>query len=161
VRSTSHADLFNADGRCQAPTSYSRLRTIRLYANAFTCANSGGSQISLPRCVIRNGTVTHAFGMDQRMVGMSLTAGSGSLAVTRATYRKHRASRLLHAVYFNSNGVPRLARICLLNPELPRAFDYLHLAYLRNKTNGGTESHYWNGSYGAQRSASEESPPQA
>ena len=32
--------------------------------------------------LVRNGTVTHAFGMDQREVGMSFTAGSGTLTVT-------------------------------------------------------------------------------
>jgi hypothetical protein len=31
--------------------------------------------------MLRNGSVTHSFGMDQRMVGLSFTAGSGTLSV--------------------------------------------------------------------------------
>ena len=38
---------------------------------------------NIPHVVlVRNGTVTHAFGMDQREVEMSFTAGSGALTVT-------------------------------------------------------------------------------
>jgi hypothetical protein len=32
--------------------------------------------------LVRNGAVTHSFNMDQRLVGMSFTAGTGVLTVT-------------------------------------------------------------------------------
>ena len=50
--------------------------------------------------LMRNGTVTHAFGMDQREVGLSFTAGNGISDGHTPTERKYRASRILHAVYF-------------------------------------------------------------
>ena len=51
------------------------------YGNTFTCTTPDAANISSV-VLVRNGTVTHAFGMDQREVEMSFTAGSGALTVT-------------------------------------------------------------------------------
>ena len=48
--------------------------------------------------LVRPGAQTHAFDMDQRLVGVSFTAASGVLNVTAPPEWQHRAARLLHAV---------------------------------------------------------------
>src|SRR5439155_9402025 len=51
------------------------------YGNAFTVQTPEAANISSV-VLVRNGAVTHAFDMDQRVVGLTFTAGTGTLSVT-------------------------------------------------------------------------------
>ena len=55
-------------------------------------------RIFLRWCWCGTGAVTHAFNMDQRLVGMSFTAGSGGLDRDCAAQREHCPAGILHAV---------------------------------------------------------------
>jgi hypothetical protein len=62
-------------------------------------------------CLIRLGSVTHTFNMNQRRVSLSFTKGSGSLSVSVPTNRSNvpPGHYMLFAV--NTNGVPSVASI--------------------------------------------------
>src|SRR5262249_35748942 len=60
--------------------------------------------------LVRNGNVTHAFGMDQRLVQLSFTASSGSLTVTAPPNGNIAPPGYYMLFILNSNGVPSLAR---------------------------------------------------
>ena len=51
------------------------------YGNAFTVQTPNAASINSV-VLVRNGAVTHAFDMDQRVVGLAFTAGVGTLTVT-------------------------------------------------------------------------------
>src|SRR5438309_11224754 len=51
------------------------------YGNAFTVQTPDAANIS-SAVLVRNGAVTHAFDMDQRVVGLTSTAGTATLSVT-------------------------------------------------------------------------------
>jgi hypothetical protein len=65
--------------------------------------------------LVRNGTVTHSFGMDQRMVGMSFTTGSGSLTVTAPPNGNIAPPGYYMLFILNSSGVPSVASSFLLS----------------------------------------------
>src|SRR5436190_2854364 len=78
----SPAYLFNANGTAATrPTITSTSSSIIGYGGAFQVQTPDAANISSV-VLMRNGAVTHAFDMDQRMVGLSFTAGSGVLNVT-------------------------------------------------------------------------------
>ena len=68
------AYLFQSDGSLAARPSITSVPSSVSYGNQFTVQTPDAASIA-SAVLIRNGTVTHAFGMDQRMVGMSFTAG--------------------------------------------------------------------------------------
>ena len=59
--------------------------------------------------LMRPGTSTHAFDMDQRLVGMSFTSGSGSLNVTAPPNSKIAPPGYYMLFLINNNGVPSVA----------------------------------------------------
>ena len=75
------AYLFNPDGTLAIRPSITSVSRSIGYGDAFTVATPDAANISSV-VLVRNGTVTHAFGMDQREVGLSFTVGSGLLTVT-------------------------------------------------------------------------------
>ena len=75
------AYLFNPDGTMATRPSITSAPSSISYGNTFSVTTPDAANISSV-VLVRNGTVTHAFGMDQREVGMSFTAGSGALTVT-------------------------------------------------------------------------------
>ena len=60
--------------------------------------------------LIRPGTPTHAFDMDQRFVGLSFTAGSGVLNVTAPPNGNIAPPGYYMLFVLNSAGVPSVAR---------------------------------------------------
>ncbi len=62
--------------------------------------------------LMRPGTSTHAFDMDQRLVGMSFTSGSGSLNVTAPPNSKIAPPGYYMLFLINNNGVPSVASFC-------------------------------------------------
>ena len=59
--------------------------------------------------LLKNGSVTHAFNMDQRMVGLSFTAGSGVLTVTAPSNGNIAPPGYYMLFLVNKNGVPSVA----------------------------------------------------
>ena len=64
--------------------------------------------------LVRPGTPTHAFDMDQRLVGLSFTAGSGELSVTAPSNGNIAPPGYYMLFVLNSAGVPSVARFVRL-----------------------------------------------
>jgi hypothetical protein len=65
--------------------------------------------------LVRNGAVTHAFNMDQRLVGMHFTAGVGKLTVT-VPFNAYIAPPGYYMLFLvNNSGVPSVGFITHLN----------------------------------------------
>lgn len=73
--------LFNPDGTLATRPAISSAPASVSYNNAFTIATPDAADVSKV-VLVRNGNVTHAFGMDQRLVELPFTTGTGTLTVT-------------------------------------------------------------------------------
>ena len=78
------------------------------WGGAFTVSTPDAANIS-QAVLVRPGSSTHAFDMDQRLVGMSFTAGSGTLTVTAPPNGKIAPPGYYMLFLMNSNGVPSVA----------------------------------------------------
>lgn len=75
------AYLFNADGSLATrPTIGTSVPTGITYASSFSVPTPDASSIASV-AIMKAGSVTHSFDMDQRYVGLTFTAGAGSLTV--------------------------------------------------------------------------------
>jgi hypothetical protein len=102
------AYLFNSNGTLATrPTITSAPSTIS-YGASFTVQTPNASSIASV-VLMKDGAVTHAFDMDQRMVGMSFTAGSGSLTVTAPPNANIAPPGYYMLFLLNGSGVPSLA----------------------------------------------------
>jgi hypothetical protein len=101
--------LFQSDGTLAPRPTISSAPASISYGNPFTVQTPDAASIA-SAVLIRNGTVTHAFGMDQRMVGMSFTAGSGSLTVTAPPDGNIAPPGYYMLFLLNSSGVPSIAK---------------------------------------------------
>ncbi|HEX3436006.1 MAG TPA: galactose oxidase-like domain-containing protein, partial [Pseudacidobacterium sp.] len=102
------AYLFNADGTLATRPSITSAPSTIGYGEAFTVATPDAANIS-SAVLVRNGTVTHAFGMDQREVGLSFTAGSGILTVTAPPNGNIAPPGYYMLFLLNQSGVPSVA----------------------------------------------------
>lgn len=102
------AYLFNSDGTLATRPSITSAPASISYGNTFSVTTPDAANIS-SAVLVRNGTVTHAFGMDQRMVGMSFTQGSGALTVTAPANGNIAPPGYYMLFLLNSSGVPSLA----------------------------------------------------
>src|SRR5262249_7770517 len=107
------AYLFNSSGGAATRPTISSAPSSISWGNPFTVQTPDASNISSV-VLVRNGTVTHAFGMDQRLVGMSFTAGSGSLTVTAPPNGNIAPPGYYMLFLLNSSGVPSLASMLQL-----------------------------------------------
>ena len=74
--------LFNGDGSLATrPTIGANAPASITYAGSFNLPTPDASSIASV-VLMKAGSVTHSFDMDQRYVGLSFTAGSGSLTIT-------------------------------------------------------------------------------
>jgi hypothetical protein len=111
------AYLFNPDGTLATrPTITSAASTIS-YGASFTVQTPNASSIASV-VLMKDGAVTHAFDMDQRMVGLSFTAGSGSLTVTAPPNGNIAPPGYYMLFLLNSSGVPSLATFVQVNPAV-------------------------------------------
>ena len=108
--------LFNSSGGAATRPTISSAPSSIAYGNAFTLQTPDAASIS-SAVLVRNGTVTHAFGMDQRLVGMSLTAGSGSLTVTAPPNGNIAPPGYYMLFILNSSGVPSVAWMVQLGQQ--------------------------------------------
>ena len=107
--------LFNSTGGLATRPSITSAPSSISYGNGFTLQTPDAANISSV-VLVRNGAVTHAFGMDQRMVGLSFTAGSGSLTVTAPPNGNIAPPGYYMLFILNSSGVPSIARMVQLSP---------------------------------------------
>jgi uncharacterized membrane protein len=102
------AYLFNPDGTLATQPSITSAPSAIGYGEAFNVATQDAANISSV-VLIRNGTVTHAFGMDQREVGLSFTVGSGILTVTSPPNGDIAPPGYYMLFILNNSGVPSVA----------------------------------------------------
>jgi hypothetical protein len=102
------AYLFNSNGTLATRPSITAAPASISYGNTFTVTTPEAANISSV-VLIRNPTVTHAFGMDQREVLLSFTAGSGSLTVTAPPNGNIAPPGYYMLFLLNSSGVPSVA----------------------------------------------------
>jgi Domain of unknown function (DUF1929)/IPT/TIG domain/Glyoxal oxidase N-terminus len=107
--------LFNSNGGLATRPSITGAPSSITYGNNFTLQTPNASSISSVS-LVRNGSVTHAFGMDQRLVGLSFTAGSGSLTITAPPNSDIAPPGYYMLFILNSSGVPSLAQMVQLLP---------------------------------------------
>jgi hypothetical protein len=102
------AYLFNSDGTLATrPTITSAPNSVSV-GTQFTVQTPDAASISSV-VLVRNGSVTHAFGMDQRFVGLSFTAGAGALTVTAPPNGNIAPPGYYMLFLLNSSGVPSVA----------------------------------------------------
>src|SRR6266851_3842667 len=107
--------LFDSTGGAAIrPSITSAPRSIS-YGNAFTVQTPDAASINRV-VLVRNGTVTHAFGMDQREVELSFTAQSGSLTVTAPPSGNIAPPGYYMLFLLNSSGVPSVATFVQMVP---------------------------------------------
>jgi len=102
------AYLFKPDGTLATQPTISSAPTSISYNSQFTVDTPDAASISSV-VLMRNGAVTHAFNMDQRMVGMSFTAGSESLTVTAPSSGDIAPPGYYMLFLVNNQGVPSAA----------------------------------------------------
>ena len=105
-----HRDLFagvpvQRRRHAGAPAGHHRRRRPNAfnYGSAFQVYTPDAASIGSV-VLVRPGSPTHAFDMEQRLVGLSLHGGKRCAERDGAAERQHRAARLLHAVRAESAG---------------------------------------------------------
>ncbi len=129
--------LFQSDGSLATRPTITNAPASISYGNPFTVQTPDAASIASV-VLIRNGTVTHAFGMDQRMVGMSFTAGSGSLTVTAPSNGNIAPPGYYMLFILNAAGVPSLASSVLVTSTSAPAPTVTSIAPNSGTTDGGT-----------------------
>jgi hypothetical protein len=115
----SPAYLFNGDGSSAArPTISSVSSTAFGYGAAFQVQTPAAANITSV-VLVRPGAPTHAFDMDQRLVGLSYTSGAGVLNVTAPPNSNIAPPGYYMLFVLNSAGVPSLARFVRLSANQP------------------------------------------
>jgi hypothetical protein len=108
------AYLFNSDGTLATRPTISSAPGSISYGGSFTVQTPNAASISSV-VLMRDGSVTHAFDMDQRMVGVSFTAGSGGLTVTAPPNANIAPPGYYMLFLLNSSGVPSVATFVQLS----------------------------------------------
>ena len=115
----SPAYLFNGDG---TPASRPVLTDVSpsafSYGATFQVSTPNAASISSV-VLVHPGSQTHAFDMDQRLVGVSFTAGSGVLTVTAPPNGNIAPPGYYMLFALNSAGVPSVATFVRLEPGAP------------------------------------------
>ena len=108
------AYLYNSSGQLATrPTISSVSSSVLGYNAGFTITTPNASSISSV-VLMRAGAVTHAFDMDQRLVGLSFTAGSGVLNATTPTNGNLAPPGYYLLFVLDSSGVPSVAQFAQL-----------------------------------------------
>jgi Domain of unknown function (DUF1929)/Glyoxal oxidase N-terminus len=108
--------LFNADGSAaKRPTITAAPAGSIGYGTTFQVGTPDAQDIQSV-VLIRPGAVTHAFDMDQRLVGVTFTASAGSLHVKAPASGNLAPPGYYLLFILNSKGVPSVARFVRLAP---------------------------------------------
>ena len=115
------AYLYNSDGKLASRPRITNISSRVLgYNSEFTIHTPFANHISSV-VLIRAGTPTHSFDMDQRMVGLSYTLEDGKLIVTSPANGNLAPPGYYLLFILNSSGVPSIAKFVQLmtNPGAP------------------------------------------
>src|SRR5690348_11835094 len=119
----SPAYLFAADGsRAPRPAISSSPGQIG-YGSTFQVGSPDAASISSV-VLVRAGAVTHAFDMDQRVVGMSFTAGNGNLTVTAPPNGNIAPPGYYLLFLVNAAGVPSVGSFVQLSTATQQIGDF-------------------------------------
>jgi len=110
--------LFNSGGTMATRPTITSAPSSISYGNTFNVQTPDAANIAHV-VLVRNGTVTHAFGTDQREVEMSFTANSGALTVTAPPNGNVAPPGYYMLLILNSAGVPSLANFVQVTPGTP------------------------------------------
>jgi hypothetical protein len=112
----SPAYLFNADGSAATRPSITGSPSAGIgYGSAFQLQTPDAANISSV-VLMRPGAPTHAFDMEQRLVGLSFTPGSGVLNVTAPPNSNIAPPGYYMLFLLNNTGVPSVAQFVELTP---------------------------------------------
>ena len=103
------AYLFQSDGTPAIRPSISSAPSSISWGSPFTVQTPDAANIGSV-VLVRHGASTHSFNMDQRMVGMSFTAGSGALTVTAPPNSNIAPPGYYMLFILNTSGVPSVAK---------------------------------------------------
>ena len=131
------AYLFQTDGTLATRPTISSAPVSISYGNPFTVQTPDAASIA-SAVLVRNGTVTHSFGMDQRMVGMSFTAGSGALTVTAPPNGNIAPPGYYMLFILNTAGVPSVASSVLVTNTSAPAPTITSMSPNSGTASGGT-----------------------
>jgi hypothetical protein len=102
--------LYNSNGTLATrPSITSATPGVIGYGTSFQLHTPDASTISSV-VIMKDGSVTHAFNMDQRLVGLSFTAGSGVLNVTGPPNGNIAPPGYYMIFLINTSGVPSVAK---------------------------------------------------
>ena len=101
--------LFDSTGALATRPSIAGAPSAVSYGNAFSVQTPDAATISRV-VLVRNGAVTHAFGMDQREVELAFTEQSGSLTITAPPNGNIAPPGYYMLFLLNNSGVPSVAR---------------------------------------------------
>ena len=127
------AYLFNADGTLATRPSITTAPTAIGYGLDFDVATPDAANIASV-VLVRNGTVTHAFGMDQREVVLSFTAASGTLNVTSPPNSNIAPPGYYMLFILNQSGVPSAASFVQVSSQPSPQPDFLVTATPSSQT---------------------------
>jgi hypothetical protein len=105
--------LFNSDGSAATRPTISSVPSTITWTGSFSVPTPDAANISSV-VLVRPGSPTHAFDQDQRMVGLSFTAGSGTLNVTGPPNSNVAPPGYYMLFIFNTSGVPAVAKFVQL-----------------------------------------------
>jgi Domain of unknown function (DUF1929) len=103
------AYLFNSSGALATRPTISSVPSSVSYGSTFAISTPDAASISSV-VLVRNGTVTHAFGMDQREVRLAYIVGTGSLTVTVPSNSNVVPPGYYMLFILNNSGVPSVAK---------------------------------------------------
>jgi hypothetical protein len=110
--------LFNSDGTSATRPSITGAPSAVGYGDTFTVTTPDAANISSV-ILVRDGSVTHAFGMDQREVALPFTAGSGALTVTSPPNGNVAPPGYYMLFLLNQAGVPSVASFVQVTATTP------------------------------------------
>jgi len=111
--------LFDSTGALATRPSITSAPSSVSYGNAFSVQTPDAASINRV-VLVRNGTATHAFGMDQREVELSFTAQSGSLTVAAPPNGNIAPPGYYMLFLLNSSGAPSVATFVQMLPVPPQ-----------------------------------------
>ena len=106
--------LFNSSGGAATRPTISSAPPAISWNGSFSISTPDAANISSV-VLIRPGSPTHAFDMEQRLVGLSFTAGSGTLTVTGPPNGNVAPPGYYMIFLVNSSGVPSVAKFTKLS----------------------------------------------
>src|SRR5437879_4825278 len=102
------AYLFNASGGPATRPSITAAPSVIGYGGSFQVSTPNAANIASV-ALIRNGANTHAFDMDQRMISLAFTKGTGKLTVTAPPHANIAPPGYYMLFIVDANGVPSVA----------------------------------------------------